>query len=1069
MSERAKASTSSERQKLKLELSQVKDTSAALRLDTVSVRWQLPKGGGLVEAQHGRLSGQLRVLLEGKLIGEAPALASPVTVEQQQRSLNFESAGRAYELEVRRGGKAGGYDYHLTVDGEKLEATPHVQPPSLSTPRQRLETARKREEAATERAAFLENQMTARSSTAGTPFSTARSRKDEDEWDPMATGASGPGDSTGAGGSLDEARVPSRWLHVHDARPQVVFVAPEVPPAMRTDRDRVAMARQRAVAAAMRQAGLHLRRHLSEDGKHRYLCVSAREARLLLEASRLGMEMRLGVEWRSPPLRKRRGEWQFSPDYDAESEGDARHVAAYSDFKLDQIERFEPFVDNEFFFRPLERQRLIYSVMQAAPSQGGAGIDLSSLLAGGRWQWDDTQADDRAAPKEHARTFTTMFSTHTNRTRFVLAHRWFGGGPRLLAAPPLDDIRDYYGEKVGFYFAFLHHYTRWLAYIALPSLATLIIQLMPPSVSCGGNDFAVGSLCQMWTGLDNVFVPVFAVFISTWSALFLEYWKRYQSVLGFKWDCTDFEEEEPVRPEFHRNPATKQRLGYYTQSAGFMPLGATISPYFPRERQMSRLLRAGLVTLCFMVTVISGTMALLAFRVFMQKDALFQREFRRLSIDLGWTPPSNATLSNASSGELGAEDAPKLMGADITALSGVIAGCLNGVFIVVFNAIYRAVAVLLTDWENHRTDSQYENSLILKSFCFQFVNSYTSFFYIAFFRAQRLSFFGLSVVDEHGEAIVLSDTCSTSRWWGHERPNDCMTDLFMQMVIVVLLKGWLRHGLALGLPKLRRCVQLCCGRAPEVVDHDELEGLPKLEYERSLGPHRGTFYEYNEMAIQFGYLTMFAAAAPWAAAFCMANNEIERRVDAYKMLYTQQRPRYHGAESIGTWYQVFNVLTVAAVVTNCLIIGYTSTTLSKFYQLSGSQVLWVVLLLEHALLLLKLGVENKVADVPLWVRKTAEYQKFLQDGERVKREGELEQARRRRRLRSRPLWPRHPRLCPGLISTGSAPGAASHASRAARHSPLRAHVHSPSFTATAPVCQLRDELDAESDDEHFLI
>ena len=97
--------------------------------------------------------------------------------------------------------------------------------------------------------------------------------------------------------------------------------------------------------------------------------------------------------------------------------------------------------------------------------------------------------------------------------------------------------------------------------------------------------------------------------------------------------ATDFEEEEPVRPEFHRNPATKQRLGYYTQSAGFMPLGATISPYFPRERQMSRLLRAGLVTLCFMVTVISGTMALLAFRVFMQKDALFQREFRRLDPD----------------------------------------------------------------------------------------------------------------------------------------------------------------------------------------------------------------------------------------------------------------------------------------------------------------------------------------------------------------------------------------------------------------------------------------------------
>ena len=156
-----------------------------------------------------------------------------------------------------------------------------------------------------------------------------------------------------------------------------------------------------------------------------------------------------------------------------------------------------------------------------------------------------------------------------------------------------------------------------------------------------------------------------------------------------------------------------------------------------------------------------------------------------------------------------------------------------------------------------------------------------------------------------------------------------MSDLFTQMVVVVLGKGALRQLLAIGLPKLRACVLRCCGRAPNVVDYDEVEGLQKLEFERALGPHRGTFYEYNEMAIQFGYLTMFASVAPWAACVCMLVNEAERRVDGYKMLYLQQRPgaRSTGAESIGTWYQVFNVLTVAAVVTNSLIVGYTSTVL----------------------------------------------------------------------------------------------------------------------------------------------
>ena len=60
------------------------------------------------------------------------------------------------------------------------------------------------------------------------------------------------------------------------------------------------------------------------------------------------------------------------------------------------------------------------------------------------------------------------------------------------------------------------------------------------------------------------------------------------------------------------------------------------------------------------------------------------------------------------------------------------------------------------------------------------------------------------------------------------------------------------------------------------------------------------------------------------------------------------------------WYQVFNALTVAAIVVNCLMIGYTSTVLEKAYQLDGQHKLWGVLLLEHALLLLKLAVDSHI-------------------------------------------------------------------------------------------------------------
>ena len=65
-------------------------------------------------------------------------------------------------------------------------------------------------------------------------------------------------------------------------------------------------------------------------------------------------------------------------------------------------------------------------------------------------------------------------------------------------------------------------------------------------------------------------------------------------------------------------------------------------------------------------------------------------------------------------------------------LGGVIASVMNALQIQVFNAIYGELAIICNNYENHRTDTQYEDALISKTFVFQFVNSYASLFYVAF-------------------------------------------------------------------------------------------------------------------------------------------------------------------------------------------------------------------------------------------------------------------------------------------------------------------------------------------------
>lgn len=77
---------------------------------------------------------------------------------------------------------------------------------------------------------------------------------------------------------------------------------------------------------------------------------------------------------------------------------------------------------------------------------------------------------------------------------------------------------------------------------------------------------------------------------------------------------------------------------------------------------------------------------------------------------------------------LAASDGGPLSDSDAQTLASIC----NAVQIQVMNYIYTFIANALTENERHRTQTQFEDSMIAKIFLFQFVNSYASFFYLAF-------------------------------------------------------------------------------------------------------------------------------------------------------------------------------------------------------------------------------------------------------------------------------------------------------------------------------------------------
>ena len=71
-----------------------------------------------------------------------------------------------------------------------------------------------------------------------------------------------------------------------------------------------------------------------------------------------------------------------------------------------------------------------------------------------------------------------------------------------------------------------------------------------------------------------------------------------------------------------------------------------------------------------------------------------------------------------------------------TIFTSLTAALINLVCILVFDRIYTKLAFFLTERELPRTQFEFDNSLTLKMFLFQFVNYYSSIFYIAFFKGK---------------------------------------------------------------------------------------------------------------------------------------------------------------------------------------------------------------------------------------------------------------------------------------------------------------------------------------------
>ncbi|NWR88460.1 ANO6 protein, partial [Furnarius figulus] len=563
-------------------------------------------------------------------------------------------------------------------------------------------------------------------------------------------------------------------------------------------------------------------------------------------------------------------------------------------FQKDHLSNFY-IHDKDTFFNPATRSRIVHFILsrvEYATKNNVKKFGINKLLDTGIY---------KAAFPLHDSDFRHLSADPKCPSERYLLYREWAHPKNIFKLQPLDFIRKYYGEKIGIYFAWLGFYTNMLTVAAVVGVGCFLYgcltkdnctwsqEVCDPNI--GGNIIMCpqcDKVCTYWNLtitcesskklciFDSFGTLVFAVFMGIWVTVFLEFWKRRQAALEYEWDTVEYlEQEEQVRPEYEAR-CTHVVMNEITQQEEHVPYTAC--------GKCVRMTFCTSAIFFWILLIIASVIGIIVYR---------------LSVFLVFS----ATLSQHISGT----EAIRKYLTPQTATS-VTASLISFIVIMILNIIYEKVAILITDFELPRTQTDYENSLTTKMFLFQFVNYYSSCLYIAFFKGK--------FVGHPGNPVY---------WLGKYRneecdPGGCLLELTTQLAIIVGGKAIWNNIQEVLVPLVKNLI----GRYSAAAKSERV--VPRWEEDYHLQPigKLGLFYEYLEMVIQFGFVTLFVASFPLAPLLALINNMLEIRLDAWKLTTQFRRMVPQKAQDIGAWQPILQGIAILAVVTNAMIIAFTS-------------------------------------------------------------------------------------------------------------------------------------------------
>ena len=397
----------------------------------------------------------------------------------------------------------------------------------------------------------------------------------------------------------------------------------------------------------------------------------------------------------------------------------------------------------------------------------------------------------------------------------------------------INIVRNYFGETVSYYFLFIDHYSRMLLFPSIFGAFIFISYFIWNKIPL----FTIFSDSIRMDYYDFLLILNCTMF-TIWLTLFIKSWAQKERIYNYIWGININQKEMKINEEFRHNSQEKLILGY------FVPIEK--EPYHSFKKYVSYSVLLGMI-----IIVIS-----IIYSLFRLKASLV-----------------NGNLWHDYK------------------ISFFIA-CLNGLQIKIMNFIYYYIAEYLNNWENHFSLNDKKNSFSLKLILFDFMNSYSSLFYIAF-------------IKPYNEGCIN---------------NNCPKEIETQMYSIFLVYLSVFIGELIYLYIIYYYQK---GKIGTLINEEKVE-IQSLEHQIMISSTDNLNIEYNDIINQFGFACLFSIAAPLTPLIIFLLSLVCRLTNYYKFVHLKRVEILDESKGISIYNKIIKILLFIGVMVNVAIFLFSS-------------------------------------------------------------------------------------------------------------------------------------------------